>query len=82
MIHGKKTNTVYYLYVKSKKYSTRVNVTKKKLTHRYREQTSGYGGKGGEAVREWGVGGTRYWVYDMVQHGEYSQYFAISFKIV
>ena len=36
----------YYMillrYVESKKYSKLVNITKKKQTHRYREQTSGY----------------------------------------
>lgn len=36
-------NTVsYHLYVKSKKYSQLVNITGKKKTHSYREQTSGY----------------------------------------
>ena len=36
-------------YMESKKYNKRVNKTKKKQTHRYREQTSGYqwgGGRG------------------------------------
>ena len=33
---------VYHLYVESKKYNKLVNITKKKQTHRYREQTSGY----------------------------------------
>ena len=38
----RKTNTVcYHLYVDSKKEKL-VNITKKKQTHRYREQTSGY----------------------------------------
>ena len=42
------TNTVcYHLYVESKKYNKLVNITKKKQTHRYREQTSGY---------QWGEG--------------------------
>ena len=37
----------YHLYVESKKYNKLVNITKKKQTHRYREQTSGYpSGKG------------------------------------
>ena len=40
----------YHLYVESKKYNKLVNVTRKKQTHRYREQTSGYGG-----VRGWEV---------------------------
>ena len=33
---------VYHLYMESKKYNKLVNKTKKKQTHRYREQTSGY----------------------------------------
>ena len=38
-----KTDTVcYHLYVESKKYNKLVNIEKKKQTHRYREQTSGY----------------------------------------
>ena len=44
-----KTNTVWYrLYLESKKYNKLVNKTKKKQTHRYREQTSGsqWGGRG------------------------------------
>ena len=32
----------YHLYVESKKYNKLVNITKKKQTHRYREQTGGY----------------------------------------
>ena len=31
----------YHLYVESKKHNKIANITKKKLTHRYREQTSG-----------------------------------------
>ena len=43
-----KTNTVWYhLYVESKKYKKPVNITKKKQTHRYREEISGY---------QWGEG--------------------------
>ena len=38
-----KTNTVYHLYVESKKYYKLMDITKKKQTHRYKEQTSGYG---------------------------------------
>ena len=39
----RKTNAVWYhLYVESKKYNKIVNITKKKQTQRYREQTSGY----------------------------------------
>ena len=42
-ISQRKTNTVrYHFYVESKKYNKLVNITKKKQTHRYREQTSGY----------------------------------------
>ena len=38
-----KTNTVWYhLYVDFKKYKRLVNIRKKKQTHKYREQTSGY----------------------------------------
>jgi len=41
-IYQRRTNAVlYHLYVKSKKYNKLVNVAKK-LTHRYREQMSGY----------------------------------------
>ena len=32
----------YHLYVKSKKYNKLVNIRKKKQTHKYRGQTSGY----------------------------------------
>ena len=47
-ISQRKTNTVcYHLYVESKKYNKVVKITKKKQTHRYREQTSGY---------QWGKG--------------------------
>ena len=39
----RKTNIVWYhLYVESKQYNKLVNITKKKQTPRYREQTSGY----------------------------------------
>ena len=37
----------YHLYVESKTYTKLVNITEKKQTHRYREQTSGY---------QWGEG--------------------------
>ena len=37
----------YHLYVESKKHNKLVTITKKKQTHRYREQTSGY---------QWGEG--------------------------
>ena len=42
-ISQRKTNTIWYhLYVESKEYNKLVNMTKKKLTHRYGEQTGGY----------------------------------------
>ena len=41
-----KTNTVWYMG--SKKYKKLVNMTERKETHRYREQTSCY---------QWGAGG-------------------------
>ena len=48
-ISQRKTNTVWHcLYVESKKYNKLVNITKKKQTHRYREQTSDYSGEEGE----------------------------------
>ena len=57
-----KTNTLlYHLYVESKKYNKLVNITKKKQTHRYREQTNGCRWSRGE-YRGGGVGGTNYWV--------------------
>ena len=34
--------TLWYTYIKSKKIQQTTNITKKKQTHRYREQTSGY----------------------------------------
>ena len=44
-------------YVASKKYNQLVNITKKKQTHRYRGQASGYqwGGRGSIGVGEWEV---------------------------
>ena len=50
-------NTVC-LYVESKKYNKLVNITKKKQTHRYREQASGYqwgGGRGSTGLGKWEV---------------------------
>ena len=47
--------------MESKKYNKLVNITKKKQTHRYKEQTSGYqwgGGKGNIGVEE--LRGTNY----------------------
>ena len=47
-ISQRKINMVsYHLYVESKTYNKLVNITKKKQTDRYREQTSGY---------QWGEG--------------------------
>ena len=43
-----KTNTVYHLYLESKKYNKLVNITEKQQIHRYRAQISGY---------RWEVGG-------------------------
>ena len=43
-----KTNTVYHLYLESKKYNKLVNITEKQQIHRYRAQISGY---------QWEVGG-------------------------
>ena len=41
-ISQKKTNSVcYHLYVESRKIKL-MNITKKKQTHKYRKQTSGY----------------------------------------
>ena len=45
-----KESEQYCLYVESKKYDRLVNITKKKHTHRYREQTSDY--QSGEERRE------------------------------
>ena len=46
-----------------KKYHKLVNITKKKQTHRYREQTSGCQLRGGGAkYRDGRMGGTNYWV--------------------
>ena len=33
---------IYHLYMESKKYNKLANITKKKQTHRYTEQTSSY----------------------------------------
>ena len=45
-VRQKRINTVsFHFFVESKKYNKLVNITKKKQTHRYNEQTSGYHGK-------------------------------------
>ena len=52
-----------YAYVKSKKYNKLVNITKKKQTHRYREQTSSYlwgEGRGEGQYRGRGLRSTNY----------------------
>ena len=52
-IRRKKTNTVQcYWYVEFKNYNKFVNITQKRQTHRYREQTGGYqgGGERGGAI--------------------------------
>ena len=41
-INQRKSNTVYHLYMESEKYEKLVDMTKKKQTRRYREQTGGY----------------------------------------
>ena len=66
-----------------KKYNKLVKITKKKQSHRYREQTSGYqwgAGKWKGKYRRGGLRDTNYYVKNklqvyVVQHTEYSQYF-------
>ena len=68
--------------MESKKYDKLVNITKKKQTHKYREQTTGY--QWGEGRGRRGVGSGKYKLLGVrlqgcvVQHGEYSQYFVIT----
>ena len=61
-----KTNIVrYHLHVESKKYNKLMNLTKKKQTHKYREQTSGYqrGERRGNAqYKAKGLRSTNYYV--------------------
>ena len=52
----------YHLYIESKKYNQLLNVTKKKQTHRYIEQTSGYQLGGRVDYRDRGGEGINYWV--------------------
>ena len=66
-----------------KKYNKLVNITKKKLTHRYREQSSGYQWELGKGDTEVGRGrykllGVRQIQGCIVQHRECSQYFVIA----
>ena len=42
--------------MESKKYNKLVNITKKKQTHRYREQTSGFQFGGGGTICGWRSG--------------------------
>lgn len=42
---------IYHLHVESKKYNELVNITKKKQSHRYREQNSGYQFGGVEGIQ-------------------------------
>ena len=53
----------YYIsqYVESKKYNRLVTITKKKQSHRHREQISGYSW-GRERYKHEGVGSTNYWI--------------------
>ena len=46
--------------MESKKYNKLVNITKKRQTHRYREQTSGYQWGGEGQYKGEGVGGIGY----------------------
>ena len=55
-VRKRKANTVWYhICAESKKYNKLANITKEKQIHRFREQTSGYGG--GD-YRDVGEGGT------------------------
>ena len=55
--------------MESKKYNKLVNITKKKQTHRYREQPSAcqWGEVGDRRYRRGAVGGTKYWVSDRLK---------------
>ena len=90
-ISQRKTNTVLYhsIQVESKKYNKLVNITKKKQTHRYGEQTSSYqwgkGKRGGNIwVVEWEVQTAMYKINKqqgyIVQHGEIQPLFCNNFK--
>ena len=66
-IRQRKTNTVWYhLYVEAKKYNKLVNITKKRQTHRYGEQTGGLwwgeGGRDNIGVQEWEVQTIGCWI--------------------
>ena len=69
--------------MESEKYNELVNMTKKKQTHRYREQANGYQWWDRGKFRGGRVGGTNYRGYDRLQgciipRGEYIQYFIIT----
>ena len=54
-VSQRKTNAVqYHLYVEAEEYIKLMNTTKKKQTHRYRDQTSGY--QWGGAIQWWRSG--------------------------
>ena len=64
-ISQRKTNSIWYhLYMESKKYNKLVNITKKKQTHRHREQTSGYHWRQGwgRRNRDRAIRGTNYYI--------------------
>ena len=65
-IRQRKINTLWYhSYVEYKKYNKLVNVTKKKQTDRYREQSGGYQwgeGSGEGQYRVRGLRGTNYYI--------------------
>ena len=61
----RKTNTIDTTYMWSLKTNKLLTITKKKQTHRYREQTNGYQweeGRGRGQNRGRGVRGTNYYV--------------------
>ena len=84
-VRQRKTNTIlYHLHVESKKLQQLLNTTKKKQTHKYREETGGYQWKkGGGAISElrserYKLLGIREAQGCIVQQGEYSQYFVMT----
>ena len=69
------------LNVESKKFKKLVNITKKRNSHRDREQTGGYQWRGagsGEVERNKPFGVRQAQDLFIVQHREYSQYFVIT----
>ena len=77
-----KTNTVrYHLYVESKNYNTTVIIPKKKQTHRYREQASGYHRKGSNVRMRVQTSECKTVYKDVLYNTmEYSKYFVINCK--